>query len=353
VCNGCFSPSLIKIPVIVEVRVCLVYSATSTRNRRSDRHRWTSTISMGIFLVPVPPKGRQPKLSAEDRIWTAKQDGRPLERYVEEFTELSSKVSWPEAILNSCFLRSLDKDTIRDFEPECLFFLVESINLILFLNGSEFEIEEVQNRLYSPRPAPSETQVAWPVHQPPNSSTYRSSGHSVLVLSDPQPKPPKKKRSSQRSRRPQRMGAFSPELPTKPASEPEMPTPVPEGLLIEYEGMSWTPSPDPSPAFHEPAPAFDKPALIVFEPAPTFLEPAPALNEPAPALNEPAPALNKPAPASAKPATVLDGPSPPSSIQQPAPVTVTSTTLIYSLQLLLTIDEDTHEETGKYLRRSP
>ncbi|ROL55314.1 hypothetical protein DPX16_8945 [Anabarilius grahami] len=178
---------------------------------------------MGIFLVPVPPKNRGSKLSVEDRLWTARQDGRPLERYVEEFIELSYKVSWPDAILNTCFLRGLDEDTIRYFESECLFSLVESINLILFLNGSEFEIEEVQNQSYSPRPAPSETQVAWSVHQPPVSSTYLSSGHSPVAMPNPQPKPSRKK-SSKRSRRPK-----------KPA-------------FLE-----------PAPAFHEPAPVFLEP----------------------------------------------------------------------------------------------
>jgi len=183
----------------VDLRICFISSTPLHCNRRTDRHRWTSTRRMGIFLVPVPSRRRQPKLSAEDRIWTVKQDGRPLDRYVEEFAELSSKVSWPDALLNSCFLRGLDEDTIRYFEPECLFSLVESINLILFLNGSEFEIEEVHKESYSPRPALSETQAAWPVHQPPNSSTYRSSGHSLIAQPDPNPQPPKR-----RSRRPRR-----------------------------------------------------------------------------------------------------------------------------------------------------
>ncbi|ROL47044.1 hypothetical protein DPX16_20696 [Anabarilius grahami] len=115
---------------------------------------------MCIFLVPVPPKKYGRKLSVEDRLWTIRQDGRPLEKYVEEFAELFSKVSYFEAILNSCFLRGLNEDTIRFCEPECLYSLVESINLVLFLNGSEFEIEEVHRRSYSPRPAPSEATVA-------------------------------------------------------------------------------------------------------------------------------------------------------------------------------------------------
>ncbi|ROJ94857.1 hypothetical protein DPX16_8061 [Anabarilius grahami] len=133
-------------------------------------------LQYGYFLVPVPPKNCQHKLSVEDCLWTFRQDGRPLEKYVEEFAELSFKVSWPDAILNTCFLRGLDEDTIQYIEPECLFSLVESINLILFLNDSKFEVEEVQKRSYFSRPAPSETQVAWPAHQPAISSTCHSSG---------------------------------------------------------------------------------------------------------------------------------------------------------------------------------
>ncbi|ROL52167.1 hypothetical protein DPX16_6044 [Anabarilius grahami] len=208
---------------------------------------------MDIFLVPVPPKKSGRKLSAEDRLWTARQDGRPLEKYVEEFAELSSK------------------------------------SLILFLNGSEFEVEEVQKRSYSPRPAPTETQVAWPVHQPLISSTYHSSGHSPMASSDLQPKP-SKKRSNVSRRRHKKPAAASP----KP--------PVPVGMLIEYEGMSWTPSPDPAPAVHEPAPAFHEPALILLEPDPILHGPAPAFHEPAPAFLEPAPGFQEPSPAADEPA---------------------------------------------------
>ncbi|ROJ36069.1 hypothetical protein DPX16_12694 [Anabarilius grahami] len=218
---------------------------------------------MGIFLVPVPPKSRGHMLSAEDRLWTARQDGRPLERYVEEFVELSSKVNWPDAILNTCFLRGLDEDTIRYLEPECLFSLVESINLILFLNGSEFEIEEVQSRSCFPRPAPSEIRSAWPVHQPPISSTYHSSGHSPGLLPDPTHKPPKRK-SSKRSRRSKRVVTTSPEPPTFLEPAPAFHEPPKEAEWLIDFGVEPT-----VPAFHEPAPGF-------LEPLPAFREPAPA-----------------------------------------------------------------------------
>ncbi|ROI16511.1 hypothetical protein DPX16_0072, partial [Anabarilius grahami] len=73
-----------------------------------------------------------------------------------------------------------------------------------------------------------------------------------------QPKPPVK---------PAAMQTKSSEFP---ATEP---APVPVGLLIEFEGMNWIPSPDSSPAIH-------KPASIFSEPAPTASEsPLAAANE--------------------------------------------------------------------------
>ncbi|ROL50028.1 hypothetical protein DPX16_5787 [Anabarilius grahami] len=184
---------------------------------------------MGLFLVPVPPQSCQCKLSADDRLWSIQQDGRPLERYVEEFAELSSKV-------------------------------IESINLVLFLNGSEFEIKEVHRRSYFPLPAPSDAKEAWPAHQPPISSTYRSSGHAPGLQPDTTPKP-SKRRATKRSRRSKKPAILEP-APVfhEPASAFHEPAPVPVGLLIEYEGMSWIPSPDPSPVSTEPAPAAPEPA---------------------------------------------------------------------------------------------
>ncbi|ROL46217.1 hypothetical protein DPX16_6251 [Anabarilius grahami] len=179
---------------------------------------------MGIFLVPVPAKNRQhlpfskEHSSAVDRLWGFRQDGRPLERYVEEFSELAYLVNWPDAPLNSCFLAGIDEDTIRFSKPACFFSLVENINLILFLNGSDFEIEEVQKESCSPRPVPSETQAAWPVRQPPVSPTYSSSGYSPGVLPDQKPKPPKN-RSTAKTRRPKKVASVSSKSPVNSATE--------------------------------------------------------------------------------------------------------------------------------------
>ncbi|ROL01531.1 hypothetical protein DPX16_2100 [Anabarilius grahami] len=110
----------------------------------------------------------------------------------------------------------------------------------------KFEIEEVQMKSCSPHPVLSETQAAWPVYQPLISSTYRSSGHSQMALSDCQPKPPKK-RSTTRSRRPKKVAAAFPEPPMDPAPKPE-PSSKEDGRLIDF----WA---EPAaPGFHEPAP---------------------------------------------------------------------------------------------------
>ncbi|ROL46978.1 hypothetical protein DPX16_20630 [Anabarilius grahami] len=222
-----------------------------------------------VTAITIPIVSQNCRCSAVDRLRGLRQDGRPLERYVEEFSELSCLVNWPDALLNACFLMGLDEDMIRYIEPACSFSLVESINLILFLNGSDFEIEEVHKKSYLPRPVPSEKQVAWSVHQPPVSSTYPSSGYSPVVLPDPKPKPPRG-RTTARPRWPKRMTAASPE---PPAAQPEH-SPREAEWLIDF----WT-----EPVLHEQAP-------VLHEQAPSLREPAPAADEPAPAADEPAPA---------------------------------------------------------------
>ncbi|ROK44355.1 hypothetical protein DPX16_5262 [Anabarilius grahami] len=148
-----------------------------------------------------------------------------------------------DSSLKSPFLKGLDEDTIRYIEPACFFSLAKSINLILFLNGSDFKIEEVQEKSYFPRPVPSETQAAWSIHQSPVSSTNPSSGSAHVFLPVPKSKPCWE------------MAAAVPEPPVK--TEPPLlsaPTPVALGLLIKYEGMSWSPTPDPAPVLHEHVP---------------------------------------------------------------------------------------------------
>lgn len=65
---------------------------------------------------------------------------------MEEFLELSHQVSWPDNSISVSFRMGLDGDTIGYSDPACYFSLVESINLILYLNGSNFEVEDVQEK---------------------------------------------------------------------------------------------------------------------------------------------------------------------------------------------------------------
>ncbi len=75
--------------------------------------------------------------SAEDALWRLWQGGLRLERYVEEFLEISNRMSWHEAALDACFLLGLDDEVIRCDLPVSDFPLIELINLIFFLNGSD------------------------------------------------------------------------------------------------------------------------------------------------------------------------------------------------------------------------
>ncbi|ROK35658.1 hypothetical protein DPX16_17401 [Anabarilius grahami] len=129
-------------------------------------------------------RSKRLSLMAEDRLCGLRQKGWPLERYVKEFLEVSYQVGWPDASLNACFLMGLDEDTIRYREPACEFSLVESINLVLYLNCSNVEVEEVKVKRYPPHPVPSETNKALPAHLTPVPFTYRSSGpvHSWLPV---------------------------------------------------------------------------------------------------------------------------------------------------------------------------
>ncbi len=72
---------------------------------------------------------------------------------MEEFLELSNRVSWHDAALGVCFQLGLDGDTIRCDLP--VFHLIELIKLIPFLNDSDFEVEDVREILKPHQPAPA------------------------------------------------------------------------------------------------------------------------------------------------------------------------------------------------------
>lgn len=85
--------------------------------------------------------------------------------------ELSHQVSWDDAALNVCFCMGLDADMISYYEPACYFSLVQSINLILYLNSSYFEVEEIQTD-HSSYSLSSETHAAAPAQLTPMPSSY-------------------------------------------------------------------------------------------------------------------------------------------------------------------------------------
>ncbi len=99
---------------------------------------------------------------------------------MEEFLEISNRLSWHEAALGACFLLGLDDEVIRCDLPVSDFPLIELINLILFLNGSVEEIPRPRH------PTPAGTRRISPVHPTPRTSAYLSNGSYRL----PNPKDP-------------------------------------------------------------------------------------------------------------------------------------------------------------------
>ncbi|ROL52010.1 hypothetical protein DPX16_23502 [Anabarilius grahami] len=214
---------------------------------------------MGLFIVsevsapPVPPT----PVSAADRLIGLLQNGRSLERYVEEFVELAYVTNWPDACLNALFLEGLDKSTIHFDEPADHLSLDDTINLILYLNGSKF-IEEVPDIACNSRPIPLETRAAWPVRESPSSSACPSSELFPCVLPDPKPsagsrRPKRRRRKTKPTKFPEFSASMQPKFPEFSASvqpkfpefpatvqpkPPEFPAtepaPVPVGLLIEF-----------------------------------------------------------------------------------------------------------------------
>ncbi|RXN13938.1 reverse transcriptase [Labeo rohita] len=71
----------------------------------------------------------------------------------------------------------LDENTIRCSFPVCDFSLTELINLILYLNGSNFEGEEEKKNECQSYPVPSKSHVTLPAHPMPRSSTCWATDH--------------------------------------------------------------------------------------------------------------------------------------------------------------------------------
>ncbi|KAL0182376.1 hypothetical protein M9458_021751, partial [Cirrhinus mrigala] len=167
---------------------------------------------------------------AEEALWRLRQDGRELERYVEEFIELSHQVGWHEASLGAVFVLGLDVETIRCDLPTCSFPLIELINLILYLNGSDFEVEEVQSPIRSHPPVSSQAQRNAPACPKPRTSTYRVNGSNrqpspkspVILQSSTAVLSPKRPASSLRSNPPATAQSPVPQAAATPASARKM-----------------------------------------------------------------------------------------------------------------------------------
>ncbi len=130
---------------------------------------------------------------------------------MEEFLEISNRMSWHEAALGACFLLRLDDEVIRCDLPVSVFPLIELINLIFFLNGSVEEIPRPHD------PTPAGTRRISPAHPTPRTSAYLSNGSRL-----PNPKDPPCLRSSSI--------LLSPEPPPSAKPRPQavaLPSPVP------------------------------------------------------------------------------------------------------------------------------
>ncbi len=142
-------------------------------------------------------------MTAEDRLWGLWQAGRRLERYVEDFLELANQLSWPDTALGACFQLGLDSEMICCELPVYDFPLIEMINLILYLNGSNYEVEEIKEKFQSRRP-----RRVSPAHSTPGTPTYRTNSPDRLL----RPNYPRILRSS--------IIVLSPETPAVPESSP-------------------------------------------------------------------------------------------------------------------------------------
>ncbi len=196
--------------------------------------------------------------TAEDELWELRQGGWGLERYVEEFLELSNRVSWHDASLGTCFHLGLNDKTIRCELPTGSYPLIELINLVLFLNGSDREVETVPKSCH---PVPAGTRSDSPAHPMPRTSAYLSNCSPHLPDSEDSPSSPLVPSSSSSS--PLVLPSSSSLAPPSSSSSllvpsssalPERPQ-VPLGLLVDYEGMVWSPAPEPAPRQRPPVPA--------------------------------------------------------------------------------------------------
>ncbi len=221
---------------------------------------------------------------------------------MEEFLEISNWMSWHDAALGACFLLGLDDEVIRCDLPVSDFPLIELINLILFLNGSDEEVEEIPQPRH---PTPAGTCGVSPAHPMPRTSAYLSNGSYRL----PNHKDPPCLRSS--------FILLSPEPPFSAKPSPRavaLPSPVPalqeRPQVSVLQGQSLQAHPQVSVLQERPQvsalperPQESAPRKCPPVPAPRKCPPVPAPRKcppvPAPRQRtpEPAPHQRKPEPA--------------------------------------------------------
>ncbi len=93
---------------------------------------------------------------------------------------LSSLTGWAgmTSSLGACFHLRLNDKTIRGELHSGSYPLIELINLVLFLNGSDWEVEAIPESCH---PAPAGTHSASPAHPMPRTSAYFSNGSPAYL----------------------------------------------------------------------------------------------------------------------------------------------------------------------------
>ncbi len=108
--------------------------------------------------------------AAEYALWGLRQGGlRSEEICGRVFLEVSTRLRWDDTALSACFHLGLDYETIRCNLTISNFPLIKLIYLVLFLNGSDLEVEVIPESCH---PAPAGTRGASPAHPMPRISTY-------------------------------------------------------------------------------------------------------------------------------------------------------------------------------------
>ncbi len=107
-----------------------------------------------------------------------------------EFLELSNRVSWHDAALGACFQLGLDETTIRCDLSVSDFPLIELINLVLYLNGSDWEVKNVRAIIIQPLLRTAGPLQFTPCRDPPHTWPMATATHIPLCFHEPVSGPP-------------------------------------------------------------------------------------------------------------------------------------------------------------------